>query len=141
MKKLMVIGLLAISASAFAYGGGHHYTEIRSEDGTRTICTVKTSHRMSGRHKSMMRDMPKQMRTALEKMRIEIRQRKLNIEKLLLEEPVDWKKVEDENRQIGILQGEMKTQIQKYMMTEAPARNMENTPKPIHHPEPKHIVK
>lgn len=136
MKKLLVIGLLTVSASAFAYGG-HHYTEIRSEDGVRTICTVRTSHRMDGRHRDMMRNMPKDMRTSLEKTRLEISQRRLNIKKLFLEEPVDWKKVEEENKQIGILQGQMKTQIQKYMMSEPEPRPV----KPVHHPEPRHSVK
>lgn len=137
MKKLLVIGLLAVSASAFAYGG-HHYTEIKTEDGVRTICTVRTSERMDRRHKDMMRNMPKEMRTSLEKMRIEIRQRKLNIEKLFLEEPIDWKKVEDENTQIAVLQGKMKTQVQKYMMTQKPdVKPMQ----PVHHPEPRHNAK
>ncbi len=131
MKKLLVISMLALSASAFAYGGQHHYTRITSDDGTRTICTVRTSGRMDGRHSKMMRNMPSDMKLALEKMKLEISQRKLNVKKLLLEDPVNWKKVEQENEQMGILQGRMKTEIQKYMMTAAPED------RPIHHNNPK----
>lgn len=137
MKKLLVIGILAMSASAFAFGGEHHYTEVRTQDGMRTICTVRTSHKMNGRHREMMKNMPKEMRNSLDKTRIEIKQRRLNIEKLLLEEPVNWNKIEEENTQIGILQGKMKTQIQKYMMTERPVEQEKIQPKPmkpIHHP-------
>ncbi len=118
MKKLLAIGLLTVSASAFAFGGEHHYTEVRSEDGMRTVCTVRTSHKMNSRHRDMMRNMPKEMKNAIEKIKIEIKQRRLNIEKLLLEDPIDWKKVEDENKQIGILQGKLRTDVQKYMVTE-----------------------
>lgn len=135
MKKLLTVGLLVISASAFAFGGhhytenGHHYTRIISNDGERTICEVRTSHRMDGRHRDMMRNMPKHLSDSLEKTRIEISQRKLNIRRLFLEDPVDWKKVEEENTQIGILQGQMKTKIQRYMMEE----EGKPIPKPIHH--------
>lgn len=135
MKKLLTVGLLVISASAFAFGGhhytenGHHYTRIISNDGERTICEVRTSHRMDGRHRDMMRNMPKHLSDSLEKIRIEISQRKLNIRRLFLEDPVDWKKIEEENTQIGILQGQMKTKIQRYMMEE----EGKTIPKPIHH--------
>lgn len=140
MKKLLAVGILALSASAFAYGGEHHYTRITGDDG-RTVCVVRTSHRMGDRHRRMMRTMPEDLRISLERMKIEISQRRLNIEKLFLERPVNWAKVEEENKQIGIVQGQMKTLIQRYMMTDRKdirpnVPPVKPVPKRIHHPEP-----
>lgn len=101
MKKLLLIGTLVLSLGAFGFArGGHGYGR-----GYGRGCGGNGS----GYHNSMMTSNPQ-----IEKSRILIQEKRLDVRKELIKTSPDWKKIEKLNSEIGTEQGKIRTLMEKY---------------------------
>ncbi|MBC2855566.1 hypothetical protein H3N56_03525 [Cetobacterium sp. 2A] len=113
MKKMLIVGTLVLSALTFAKGHG--------DMGGRNMGTMTTACNMQGmsgmgKGHSRMILTPEQQKLRSENS-IAIQEKKLQVKKLLLNEKVDWTKVENVNKDIAILQAKQRTEMMKIRNT------------------------
>ena len=101
MKKLLLIGSLVLSLGAVGFArGGHGYGG---------GCGGHGRGNGNGYYNNMMTSNPQ-----IEKSRITIQEKRLDVRKELIKTSPDWKKVEKLNSEIGAEQGKMRTLMEKY---------------------------
>ncbi|MDP0488466.1 MAG: hypothetical protein Q7K48_08680 [Fusobacterium sp. JB021] len=124
-KKNILIGLTLISALSFAQGGNNDQKETMKKEYCNTQTkNVNLKHSNEQHHEKMMgsqkrkkSNLPKELKLELDKKRIHVQELNLSVKKMLLEEKVDWNKVEETNKNIGLTKAEIKTSIQKFRHT------------------------
>ncbi|MEG0134375.1 MAG: hypothetical protein RR476_02695 [Cetobacterium sp.] len=103
MKKMLIVGTLVLSALTFAKGHGD------------MACNMQGMSGMGKGHSRMILT-PEQQKLRSENS-IAIQEKKLQVKKLLLNEKIDWTKVETVNKDIAILQAKQKTEMMKIRNT------------------------
>lgn len=117
MKKNVLVGLLLVSSLSFARGYENHQEKHLRK---REICAQENfrnknfSNRNNQGQKFGNLNMPEALKKELYLKRIKIDEYKLSVKRLLAETNVDWIKVSEINKKIGIIQGECKTKIQNF---------------------------
>lgn len=119
MKKFILVGFITVvtSISSFAKEPAPPKPRLKEH-----IDLVKLDLKKPERDR-IIETMPKELGKQLQLMQLDIEQKELNLRKLFLNEPIDWKKVEEENKQIAISEAMLKTQLQKFLIekgTEVP---------------------
>ncbi|MGL6120148.1 MAG: hypothetical protein ACRC0V_06530 [Fusobacteriaceae bacterium] len=98
MKKLLMIGVLAISAVGFAAGNGNG--------------NVSNFNNQTNRQGNLI-NLTTEQRETITKERITMDEKKLEIRKLMVTSNPDWKKVEKLNLELATLKAKSKTQMMK----------------------------
>lgn len=109
MKKLLVAGLLVASVTVLARGynnyghmyGGQETSIIRYQD-----LTPEQEEKLTSLEQKAYKSRSKYM--------TDIQGKRLEVERMILEDVVDWKKVEKLNEDIARLQGKVRTESMKY---------------------------
>ncbi|MGL4534087.1 MAG: hypothetical protein ACRCUA_03390 [Fusobacteriaceae bacterium] len=107
MKKLLMIGVLAISAVGFAAGNGNG-----GRNGMGRTGNVSHFNNQTNRQGNLI-NLTTEQRETITKERITMDEKKLEIRKLMVTSNPDWKKVEKLNLELATLKAKSKTQMMK----------------------------
>ena len=135
MKKYVLVCSFILSAFTFAASHDNHQDHIQQNtmndmpmmQSQNTNCpTCNSMMPMSGGmgKKMMMKNNMMTMTPEMQKNMIDIEQKQLDIKKAMLDDKVDWSKVEKLNKEIGEIRAKMQTEMMKNqyeMMKNAPA--------------------
>ncbi|MEG0069883.1 hypothetical protein [Cetobacterium sp.] len=118
MKKLLVIGTFMISALAFSADTTTKDTQnmMNGKMMQCETCPMMESGQMMGQNKMMgnhMMNVTPEMQKEMQKEMILIKEKNLEIQKEMLENKVDWAKVEKLNKEIGDIKAGMQTKMMK----------------------------
>ncbi len=105
MKKLLVVGMLIASVAAYT-SYGHMYEGREGRVASYQELTPEQEENLSVLEQKVYRSRRQYM--------TEMQSKRLEVERLMLEDGVEWKKVEKLNEDIARLQGKMKTESMKY---------------------------
>ena len=109
MKKLLIVGVLAISAVGFAAGKSNGM-DMNKMGKTGNISQVNKN---KGTRKGGLVNLTTEQRQTLAKERITMDEKKLEIRKLMVTSNPDWKKVEKANLELATLRAKSKTEMMK----------------------------
>lgn len=116
MKKLLMVGMLIISAGAFA---APHHTEQQGMGMGQGMmmdnCQMTGNGKGAQMYNNMMSNLTPEQKKEMQKEMVQIQEKRLEVKKAMLEDKVDWTKVEKLNKEIGEIQAKHKTQMMKYM--------------------------
>ncbi|MGL4308507.1 MAG: hypothetical protein ACRC0W_00220 [Cetobacterium sp.] len=123
MKKMLMVGLLVLSASVFANGnmmngnnnnnsgngkGWHHNSNCDA-------MMQNNNHRRNNNKKSGFKfKLNAEQRKEIDKIKIQIDEKKLELKKLMTEDSINWDKVGKVNQDISTVTANLKTKMMKY---------------------------
>lgn len=144
MKKTIITGLLLVGAVSFANTVQPVTTSATTPTGNAIVCPVtgtqmrtrdgknfagKTGMNMKVGKKGMNKNgmdgrmnLTPEQRTAVEKNRIAIQEKRLEVRKALLEKSPDWKKIEKLNQESATIMAKSKTEMMKLRFEAIKAR-------------------
>ncbi|MGL5277716.1 MAG: hypothetical protein ACRC8M_01365 [Cetobacterium sp.] len=123
MKKYILICSFIVSAFTFAASHDNHQDHVQQnttndmpmmQSQNNNCSTCSNMMPMSGAMgKKMMKNNMMNMTPEMQKNMIDIEQKQLDIKKAMLDEKVDWNKVEKLNKEIGEIRAKMQTEMMK----------------------------
>lgn len=118
MKKLLFIGTFMISALAFSADAAPKNTQdmMHGKMMKCEACPMMESDQMMGQNQMMgknMMNVTPEMQKEMQKEMILIKEKNLEIQKEMLENKVDWSKIEKLNKEIGDIKAGMQTKMMK----------------------------
>lgn len=113
MKKLIVIGVLAISAVGFASGKGNGMGNGKDSNKAGRQGNVCQITGQKSTRKGALASLTPAQKEAFAKDKIAIEEKKLEVKKLMVSTTPDWKKVEKANLELATLRAKASTQMMK----------------------------
>ncbi|MBC2851858.1 hypothetical protein H5J22_10670 [Cetobacterium sp. 8H] len=118
MKKLLFIGTFIISALSFSADTTTKDTQTMMSGRPMQCetCPMMSSDQMMGQNKMMgkhMMNVTPEMQKEMQKEMILIKEKNLEIQKEMLENKVDWNKIEKLNKEIADIKAGMQTKMMK----------------------------
>lgn len=117
MKKLIIIGTLILSAGAFANGHWNDNSNNNNQcvgwnNGSRCYTQNNRDNWNRGNKKHFR--LTTEQKKEISKVKIALEEKKLELKKLMLENNVDWTKVQKLNQEMGNISAKLKTDMMKY---------------------------
>jgi hypothetical protein len=109
MKKLLVAGLLVVSVAVFSRGYdiySHMYNSQRNEIRINQNVTPEQSEKLDILKKEVYNNRRSHM--------VEIQTKNLEVQRMMLEEKIDWKKIEKINGELADIHAKMRTESMKF---------------------------
>lgn len=106
MKKYLLLGVLAISSVSFAWGGHHNNYGYRGNH-----CSSYGYHMNSYKNNNMKLTSAQQK--TIDNYQLQIDEKKLEINKIMNSDNVNWNQVEKLNKEIAEIRAKIKTEIMK----------------------------
>ncbi|MCI6152727.1 hypothetical protein [Fusobacterium perfoetens] len=109
MKKQILAGLFILSTIALAHPtkiqGTHKYKK-----------QFECSQYSNFKSKKMSNCLSPELQKEVKKTNLEIQEKEIQVKRLILEEKIDWNKVEELNKEIALERAKLKTKMQKYFV-------------------------
>ncbi|NME36158.1 MULTISPECIES: hypothetical protein [Fusobacterium] len=127
MKKQILAGLFILSTIALAHPTRVHGTPKYTKN-------YEYFHHEGFKGGKMFNCLTPQLQKEFRRTNLDIREKEIQVKKLLLDDKIDWNKVEDLNKEIALERAQLKTKLQKYFVENPipePARTRQIEEKPL----------
>ncbi|MGL4567623.1 MAG: hypothetical protein ACRCU6_03720 [Fusobacteriaceae bacterium] len=110
MKKIVIVGFLLIGA--LSLGNTQQPTPL-SRDGKILTKNMRMHKGKKSMNKNLENSLTPEQKIAIEKNKIAIQEKRLEVKKSLLDKNPDWKKIEKLNLESAVLHSKNRTEMQK----------------------------
>lgn len=112
MKKYVLVCSFIISAFTFAASHDNHQNHVQ-QNTMNDMPMMQSQNNNCPKCKKMMKNNMMNTTPEMQKNMIDIEQKQLDIKKAMLDDKVDWNKVEKLNKEIGEIRAKMQTEMMK----------------------------